>query len=60
MEELKEAVRSAVSDIGGAFGEPETKVFSVLGKGGFGVVYHGTLLPVNPVSKHMSQDGSKP
>lgn len=45
MEELKEAVRSAVSDIGGSVGAPETKVFSVLGRGGFGVVYHGASPP---------------
>jgi hypothetical protein len=41
VEELKEAVRIAVSDIGGSVGAPGTKIFSVLGKGGFGVVYHG-------------------
>lgn len=45
MEDLKEAVRTAVSDIGGSSSAPDTIVHSVLGKGGFGVVYHGALPP---------------
>lgn len=46
-------MRLAVSDIGGPVGSPETKVLKVLGKGGFGVVYHGTHPPSHAATVHI-------
>lgn len=43
--DLRESVNNAVADVQGELSceEPSFKVFSVLGQGGFGTVYHGAL-----------------
>jgi hypothetical protein len=46
---IKETVHNAVVDIQGSVHVPDVQVFSMLGKGGFGVVYHGALPCGHPV-----------
>lgn len=43
--DIRESVNNAVADVQGELSceEPSFKVFSVLGQGGFGTVYHGVL-----------------